>query len=875
MTSPAEVLAHPMAEQLFVAWHGANPDDRAELATLPPPGAIALRCRYRHLMDTVSTGARLTPIERSLWDQALLLETEGDLALVTGDFQQARSAFETLRGLANGHHVLLTNALIGLGDVLRGIDEVEQATAAYEAALDAAEEEGYRFGRMRALVGAGHLLLNFHTATAAQDRFTQAQELAFAVGDPLYQANAVHGVAETLDRLGNRTEAIEGFTQAYRLFSDIGSQIGRAHTAQRLGALLHRLDRIPEATEWHSLAAKDFEQLNDRVGQVNTLDGLGDLLLDQGDYDAAEIRYQESFTIAGSHRLPIARANALQNLARVARARANWTEAEHGFDAARAAYRQVGDLLGMSNALDKLAESRVALGRNVDALRARVEAVFVIEEYRAANTEPAAQTEYRRRFARTYAEALRAAVDTNSATAFAVIADGLAGRRLAGLATAEVPEVAADETALIQEMLVRADRRWLSTQSNPMPTGMELPAGTTREERRLRMLGALGLRRGLVEPAETAVETLLSGFYLPPVDEGADLLASLPTGCHALQVLVDPVDDRLIHWLWRDDDGQNDVGTTTLSEECAALLAVLREDTMTRSDLRPNQLIALGELLPGQLRTALAEHTRGRLLLVPVGDLWLVPWGAVPLADRVVLGACAEFVVCPSLSLQRTLQSRGSVRPVDRPTSFWRSPLMDCHSMAALHTDPRWTFANPASASEAKTLLGSGAHTMIIVCHGRLLSGVGHYLELDVDTWLLPADVYEARPPHRLYLITCWGAGVPGNAMTDPVSVATLALAKGSHEILATVGDFGDTEDADLFVQWVLEGLHGITVSASLAVHRAIRRTFEHSAMWHQPLRDWGPLLPIGTFHEETSATGAVPAGGHPGRQRFHDGPRR
>jgi hypothetical protein len=86
--------------------------------------------------------------------------------------------------------------------------------------------------------------------------------------------------------------------------------------------------------------------------------------------------------------------------------------------------------------------------------------------------------------------------------------------------------------------------------------------------------------------------------------------------------------------------------------------------------------------------------------------------------------------------------------------------------------------------------------------------------------------------------------------MTDPVSIATLALARGSAEVLATVGEFGDTPVGDQFVQWVLDPLDTAGVSASEAVHRAIEEIMSHHGMWDWPMRDWGPLIPIGTFHD-------------------------
>ncbi|MFJ2647956.1 hypothetical protein ACIO1C_14630 [Streptomyces sp. NPDC087420] len=859
-----DITAHRLAGALFTAWRGGDPEAVRALAAEPSPGPIALRCRYRHLLDTARThtgGERAEagpvpapPVEAgpdlAVWNRLLVIETEGDDAVRTGDFDRAAELFRESLADSRSDAVAVANARVGLGDVHRARNQVERAVEEYEAALSAAEGAGYRFGTLRALLPLGHLALAHHSVVRARALFARASELAGALDDQVYLAGAVQGLAECDERSGDTARALEGYERAYASFRRVRTLTGQAHAAQRAGALYHRAGRLDLARDWLVRAAQDFAEDNDAVGMTNVLEGLGDILLDVGDPDAAEVQFRAAHSIAVDRGLRGARAHAAQNLARLARSRADWPAAVGLFGEAVAAYREEGDLLGVCTALAKLAESHERLGRVEEALGDRVDAVFAIEEYRAANRDAGAQQEYRGRFAGVYASALRAAVSAGNPEAFAVVADGLAGRRLAGLAEAAIPPGVTDHLTLLQHVLVSADERWIA-ESRPGGTGgMRLPPGISRQERINRMLGVVGLRGGLREPAEEAVDDLLAAVYLPPADDGADLLAMLPAGCHALQLVRDPVDHALLHRLWRAQDGSVRVDSVELSAACLRVLAVLREDSQERGELRPEGLTALAGLLPDPLREAMAGGGASRLLLLPVGDLWLIPWGAVPLRTGLVLGQAVEYVVCPSLVLQRVLRRRGPARPVDRPTCFWRSPVMESLDMTALREDPRWTFETPPEAWQAKSSLGDGAHTVVMVCHGRLSEGPGHYLELDTGTWLLPSDVLVATPPVRLYLITCWGAGVPGQAMTDPVSIATLALARGSTEILATVGEYGDTPVGDQFAQWVLASLDGTGVTASEAVHRATGTIMNEQGMWTWPLRDWAPLLPIGTFRD-------------------------
>lgn len=843
-----DITAHMLVGLLFEAWRTESPDLRADVASRPPPGPIALRCRYHHLIDSEREGNPLAPVSEEEWNRALVVETEGDNALRVGDFDRAITLFREVEDGRGFDLVSSANARLGIGEAHRARGDVEGASRWFEAALHSAGQAGYRFGRLRALIALGYLALHHHSVVRAREVFDEALDLAVALGDGVYHANAVQGLAECAERDGATDDALAGYQRAHELFREIRSLTGQAHVAQRIGALHHRRGRADLARDWLVDAAKAFAEDNDPVGMVNTLDGLGDILLDVDDPDAAEVQYQAAQEIALDRELPLALAHSAQNFARVAAARQEWTVAEDLFQAAIAEYRTAGDLLGVCTALGKRAAVRKRAGRAEDALTDRVAAVFAIEEFRAANREPRAQLEYRGRFAAVYAHALRTAVSSGSAERFAVVSDGLAGRRLPGLAEAVIPAGIRDNVTLTQDLVVRANQRWAADPRGPGASSMGSRAGITKQERVRQLLGNAALRGAMPGMAKDAIDDLLAAVYLPPADDGAALLAALPSECHVLQLVPDPEDPALIHRLWRDDRGRFELDTIELGPKCLELIALLQENNDERSGLCPRRLLSLSALLPERLPEALADMPMPRLLLLPVGELWLVPWGAVPVREDKLLAQAAEYVVCPSMSLQRVLRNRGPARPIDGPTGIWRSPVMDFLGLSALDCDPRWWLNEPLRAVLATGLLADGTHTVILTCHGRPADGPGHYLELDEGIWLLPADVLGPVAPARLYLITCWGAGVPGQAMADPITIATLALARGSAEVLATVGEFGDTKVGNLFAESVLGLLADTDTVASAAVHQAGKRLARETGAWEWPLRDWASLLPIGTF---------------------------
>lgn len=75
-----------------------------------------------------------------------------------------------------------------------------------------------------------------------------------------------------------------------------------------------------------------------------------------------------------------------------------------------------------------------------------------------------------------------------------------------------------------------------------------------------------------------------------------------------------------------------------------------------------------------------------------------------------------------------------------------------------------------------------------------------------------------------------------------------MARSDGTVELLATVGEFNDTPLAEAFVRHVLDALDDTDVPVADAVHRAVVAAFAHPDMWNCPIREWGALLPVGTF---------------------------
>lgn len=841
----ARVLDHPAGKALFAAW--AVADDRKALdellGTLHEPGPIALRCRMRHLLDPgrAQPPAGALATERPLWDSILAAETRGDvlLRMGPGHAAAAREAFETALALepTPSHRVVTVNALLGLADLARQVDDTDTCLDLLQRAAQMADADGYRFGRMRALVSLGYVLVvALSSATAAAESFDEASRLALEIGDRLFRANAELGLSECCQRRRDLDGARVHAEAALEVFEALRSPGGVGNAASRLAdVLLHAGDRVRARTLLQR-AADAFAEAEVSIGRIGALDLLGDVEIEDRYIRSAVEHHRLAYELADREDYPRGRANALAGLAHAARVTEVWAEGHRLGSAALTAFRGLGDPLGEVNALEGLAVCAVATDDLPSAVLHRCAAVRTLEAMRADLTRHDLQAEYRSRFERTYLRAVRTAVDAEDGVAMLWLMECLAGRRLAGLVERGAAGLDPSRAELLGQFAARANQSWRE------PVG---DAWQDRRTRVVRKLGALAIGSTTVEPAAAALEDMIATLYLPPPDHVDPLTEALPTVCDLFVVEIGL--SSAVHWVMRDSGGQLHCGAAEIDE-----LAVLldRLDGTSAAGLRLLDLAPLGAVLPARLVDRLAGGSTDRLLVVPIGRARVIPWNAVPLRTG-VLGEHSQVAVCPSLTVQRALAARAAARPpwpVRPSVHLWRHPGITHHQLDRFLPSRRFDLVRLATADAALAELSEPRCDLLaLAVHGRPTPGGGHHLELDDRAVLIQADCIGARPPRKIALIACWG-GQPPDASpdSDPISIASLLLAAGSDQVAATTAELGDSAHATRYVEFVLDGLS--REDAPAAVHRAVARFLRDPHLRAGPIRHWAPMQAYGTF---------------------------
>lgn len=796
--------------------------------TASEPGAIALRARWHYLRslgdEPAFRGAHAVSYDQ--WQQEIDLESEGDLALIQMDLVTAKSRFAALLAGAT-HPVVQVQALIGLADVERLADRLEDAREGYEEAGRLAEEIGFLFGSMRAQLPLAYLVRRGGSAELMLQSAQQCEASARTLGDAVYIANAQIAQGEALDLLGRSDMAIAVLGQAMAGFADLDVPVGVASAGIRLADVYRRREDAHGILSVAPVVLRATQQSHQLQETVDLYDLLAFAHTALGEFEQALQACRNGIAAAGSKyprsvaHLRMSEGTALRKSGSPEEAVQSFLAALEYFDSRPDDNWMVPYCLGhIAGCLEDLDE----MGQAVQLRRVAVERM---EQVRAAQIRPQWQQEYRDRFNDVYRGALLAAVRADDPATFAAVFESLLGRRLVGLSE-EVAFEPNTDPLLLAQLLARNE------QARRAP---EDPDRRSRD----RWLGRMALAGALPENYLEATQGTLAAAYRPVTADEADVLLDQVNQQVALLLICElPRSPGQLAWLAHRPGDRYRLGVTTLSDQAQTSMATWSSGTWPRTGTAQD-ITELAGLIPEAL-VGLPEGAR--LQIVPIGALWSIPWSALPWQGK-FLGSRHSLSIAPSLTLAKhTGNELGAALPAAGTVVCRIGPGVGTHDLRGL--GKVWATATAPGSAEAahRSLMSGSVDAVVIAAHGRPTPGLGHYLELAHDVLLTPTELLLSQPPAAIALLACWGARTLEPATGEPLTLGTIAFARGSRQILTTVAELGDGVLARAVVNETLSRATqqpwGIALRETLCHREADLRD--------APLIHWAALTTIGSW---------------------------
>jgi tetratricopeptide (TPR) repeat protein len=452
-----------------------------------------------------------------------------------------------------------------------------------------------------------------------------------------------------------------------------------------------------------------------------------------------------------------------------------------------------------------------------------------------------------------YEAALVLAATIGEADLVIEIAERLRTERLAGLLRRGRDALPADLTVVLSE-LDRVNDALLIHE----PGVRGIRSAVASDDLAGRDIAGLRARHGELQAqlAERTTELFADTYGAEPVN--MERVAAIDS--HILMLIpVSHQDHDSIVVVWRAPTGESHCTITPVDDGLARLRTVLtHRDYLDRLNLTEQHLAPLRALLPQAflacLETAVVPI---KVVIVPTGWLWAVPFAAIPFhrdpGPGTLLLDRADTVLAPSLRFLCALTDRDTAAAAGSAVS-WHDPAsgFDAAELAGLggHPGGHVRLAEARQVREAFVRGGATWRTAVLAAHGNREPGLAHaVLARGTGSVLTAADFLNgaARAPRYVSLASCHSGFPDGTDQHEPLGLALAALAAGASHVISAHFEIDATgELMTTSLQRLYEAM-ARTDDPPGALARVLRERVQYAPVTRPLLYQWAALTVIGT----------------------------
>jgi Uncharacterized protein conserved in bacteria len=580
----------------------------------------------------------------------------GDPKAALDFYQQSLRLCEELGDKENG-----SNALNNLALVYNWRGNFRQAIEFYEKSIKLYEELGARKRLASSLVNLANVYNSLDDHLTSIKVLQKSIAISEALDDKPSLAMAMHNTGRVYFNQGNYDLALHYFQKSLALREAVGIKAQTIALLNSIGDLYCEQGRYEQALEAYRKALSISAEINERRSVSYSFEGIGSVFQSQGNFPAALENFEQSLQVAEQINQRPRIAYALVKVAVIYQAQGNHQKALEHADRAATLARELGMPGPLWRALTLAGQSHRALGQTVEARAAFEEAIRAIEGLRVllAGGERERQEFFANKLAPYTAmiELLLAEGDARGAFAYAekakarVLLDVLRGGR-----------VEINKALTLQE---RERERDLSSEL----TVLNEQVTREREKPDAARLNELLVKQ---QKARLDYESFQSNLYVAHPELAVERGEARPATLDELDALLPDANTALFEFVVAEERTLLFVITKTKQNRTGLDLRVYTLD-ITRAELGKRvaafrQQLAARDILFGAeakqlyqllLAPAAAQlQSRTRLIIVPDGALWELPFQALKSAQDEYVIERHALSYAPSLSVLAEMARR-------------------------------------------------------------------------------------------------------------------------------------------------------------------------------------------------------------------------
>ncbi|MBD2069519.1 tetratricopeptide repeat protein [Leptolyngbya sp. FACHB-671] len=312
------------------------------------------------------------------------LNNIGGVYLYQGQYPQALESYQQALSIARavGNRAVEGNTLTGIGEVYRNLGQYPQALESYQQALSITREVGDRVGEGAVLNNIGTVYRNLGQYPQALESWQQALSIMREVGNPAGAGAVLNNIGTVYRNLGQYPQALESYQQALSITREVGNPAGAGIILSNIGTVYFYLGQYPQALESLQQSLSIARELGNPAVEGNTLNNIGLVYTNQGQYPQALEFYQQALSIAQAVGNRAGAGATLGNIGSVYFNQGQYPQALEFYQQALSIAREVGDRAGEGTILSSTGASLFELGQPQSAEAELLEAITVLDELR-------------------------------------------------------------------------------------------------------------------------------------------------------------------------------------------------------------------------------------------------------------------------------------------------------------------------------------------------------------------------------------------------------------------------------------------------------------------------------------------------------------
>lgn len=228
--------------------------------------------------------------------QAKAIKSLGDIHYAQDDYGAAYQNYVEAGRLYQlaGDGLGQANCIKAAGDVYRILSEYRLAWQEYGEARFLYRQLGAVLGEANCIKALGDIHLDLSEQELARQSYGEAYALYRQIGEQLGEVNCLRGLANVHRMVGEYEPAGSIYEEALGLYREIGDQMGEANCLKSLGDVHRALGDCAYVWPWYEAARYLHLEIGNSLDATNCLFGLADLDLQQGRWQEAADKYQQS-----------------------------------------------------------------------------------------------------------------------------------------------------------------------------------------------------------------------------------------------------------------------------------------------------------------------------------------------------------------------------------------------------------------------------------------------------------------------------------------------------------------------------------------------------------------------------------------------------